>query len=112
MAKRFIELPPIICENNFESHIDKICEEIFFHFSKGRKILVICKDINEGINIENKLKKNEFISENPTINNNIFLYVRNDIDDLEEKLKAKKKRIIISINLGGRGTDIKTSIEE
>ena len=112
MAKRFIELPPIICENNFESHIDKICEEIFFHFSKGRKILVICKDINEGINIENKLKKNEFISENPTINNNIFLYVRNDIDDLEEKLKATKKRIIISTNLGGRGTDIKTSIEE
>jgi superfamily II DNA/RNA helicase len=58
------------------------------------------------------MKKNEFISENPTINNNIFLYVRNDIDDLEEKLKTTKKRIIISTNLGGRGTDIKTSIEE
>ena len=109
MAKRFIELPAIICEENFDEHINKICDEIFFHFSKGRKILIICKDINEGINIDNQLKKKEFFDKDPTIISNIFLYVRNDIDDLEEELSKTHKRIIISTNLGGRGTDIKTT---
>ena len=112
MAKRFIELPAIICEENFDAHINKICDEIFFHFSKGRKILVICKDINEGINIDNQLKKKDFVEKDPTIIANIFLYVRNDIDDLEEELSKTPKRIIISTNLGGRGTDIKTSHEQ
>ena len=48
----------------------------------------------------------------PAIKDEIFLYVRNDIDDLEEKLRVTEKRIIISTNLGGRGTDIKTSKEQ
>ena len=58
--KRFIELPAIICENDIEKHLAIICKEIIYHFSKGRKILVICKDINEGNNIELKLKEGKF----------------------------------------------------
>ena len=79
---------------------------------KGRKILVICKDINEGTNIDNNLHKDTFVKKDPTINSNIFLYVRNDIDDLEEELSRTPKRIIISTNLGGRGTDIKTTVSQ
>ena len=112
MAKRFIELPAIICENDSKIHMNTICDEIFYHFSKGRKILVICKDINEGLNIDNKLHEDKFVIQDPTINNNIFLYLRNDEDDLQEELIKTQKRIIISTNLGGRGTDIKTSPEQ
>ena len=112
MAKRFIELPAIICENDSKIHINKICEEIVYHFSKGRKILIICKDISEGLNIYNKLHGKNYIQKDPSINNNIFLYLRNDEDNLQEELSKTQKRIIISTNLGGRGTDIKTSAEQ
>ena len=112
IAKRFIELPPIICEKNSEIHLNKICDEIFFHFQKGRKILIICKDIKEGLNIENRLQKDKYVAEEPSIKRYIILYVRNDIQDLEEELKNIEKRIIISTNLGGRGTDIKTSPQQ
>ena len=55
------------------------------------------------------MKRKDFVEQDPTIIANIFLYVRNDIDDLEEELSKTPKRIIISTNLGGRGTDIKTT---
>ena len=112
ISKRFIELPAIVCEDNFKIHIDRICEEIVYHFSKGRKVLIICKDINEGININDRLTRNDFTNKEPPLNNNIFLYLRNDIDGLEEELKLTEKRIIITTNLGGRGIDIKTSPEQ
>ena len=38
--------------------------------------------------------------------------MRNDIENIVEILKESKSRIILSTNLGGRGTDIKTSKEE
>ena len=107
MAKRFIELPAIICD--FNVHMKKICDEISYHFSKGRKILVICRDINEGYQLKKQLE--DFSKKDPTIINNIFTYLRNDTDD-QEQLNKTNKRIIISTNLGGRGTDIKTTQEQ
>ena len=115
--KRFIELPAIICENDIEKHLAIICKEIIYHFSKGRKILVICKDINEGNNIELKLKEGKFeqkdfdIKIDENYKKNIFLYLRNDLDNLENDLKNTTKRIILSTNLGGRGTDIGTTLD-
>ena len=41
-----------------------------------------------------------------------IINMRNDIENIVEKLKESKSRIILSTNLGGRGTDIKTSKEE
>ena len=113
VPKRFIELPAIICEENYEMHLIKICLEIIFHYSKGRKILVICQDIKEGKKIEELLKKENFDLENQDVNykNDIDLYLRNDENEFENKLDKSKKRIIISTNLGGRGTDINTTPE-
>ena len=36
------------------------------------------------INIENKLHKDEYVLENPDIKENIFLYMRNDIENIVE----------------------------
>ena len=113
IQKRFIELPAIICEENYENHLKEICKEIIFHYSIGRKILVICQDIKEGMIIKELLEKEKFDLEYQDINykNDILLYLRNDEIEFQEKLDRKKKRIIISTNLGGRGTDIKTTSE-
>ena len=118
MSKRFIELPPIICKEDYEKHLIQICKEIIFEYSKGRKILVICKDIKEGNDITKMLQEREFIPDNDNflLNNSykkdIFQYLRNDADNMENELNMAKKRIIISTNLGGRGTDIKTTDKE
>ena len=104
IAKKFIELPAIICEDDYNKHLFSICNEIIFHFSKGRKILVICSDIKEGYKLEKMLKGDIMKLEDK----DIFLYLKNDEDELQEKLNQNKKKIIISTNLGGRGTDIKT----
>ena len=113
IQKRFIELPAIICEENYENHLKEICKEIIFHYSIGRKILVICQDIKEGMIIKELLEKEKFDLEYQDINykNDILSYFRNDEIEFQEKLDRKKKRIIISTNLGGRGTDIKTTSE-
>lgn len=115
--KRFINLPPKLYINDYENHLNEICKEIIYQYSRGRKILVICKDIDEGENIKNKLKEGKFdlkeiynkIDEN--YRNDIFLYLRNDKDNVEKELRESKNRIIISTNLGGRGTDIDTTTE-
>ena len=106
---QFIQLPPIRCYKEF--YIERICEEILFHFSKGRKILIICKDINEALNIDNYLHREEFISKKPTIVSNIFLFLRDDIDHIEIDYMKTKKKIIITTNLGVRGAQIITDYE-
>ena len=117
VQKKFIELPAKICAEDYEKHLLEICKEIIFHFSIGRKILVICKDIKEGYKIKNLLEEEKFNLEekqvfiNDNYKKDIFLYVRNDENNLEKKLNETEKRIIIATNLGGRGTDIKTSPE-
>ena len=114
IPKRFIELPAIICEENYENHLIKICQEIIFHYSRGRKILVICQDINEGLKLKELLEKEKFDLEYEDVNykKDILLYLRNDDKDIQDKLNKTKERIIISTNLGGRGTDIKTTVSQ
>lgn len=113
--KRFISLPPKLCINDYETHLNEICKEIIYHYSRGRKILVICKDIDEGENIKKRLKEGKFELKNiydntdESYKNDIFLYLRNDKDNVEKELRESKNRIIISTNLGGRGTDIDTT---
>ena len=117
--KRFVELPPKLCK--IKDHINEICKDIIINYHKGRKILVICRSINEAKYIEERLTKfktetlgNEIsINMDKNINDyktQIVLYTRNDN---EEKYNIKeKKKIILSTNLGGRGTDLQTNQEE
>ena len=115
--KRFIELPPLLV--NIKDHLYYICKDIVINFYKSRKVLVICNSIREAKIIEKELK-NRIQPQKFGIDNNliakedfrdsIILYTRSDTE--KDNIKQRKKRIILSTNLGGRGTDIRTSEEE
>ena len=115
--KRFVELPALLV--NFNDHFKIICKDIIINFYKGRKILVICNSIKEAKIIENELKKiiniesfgiKKDLIEKEDFRDSIILYTRSDTE--KTNIKDKKKRIILSTNLGGRGTDIQTTVEE
>ena len=115
--KRFVELPPLLV--NLKDHYDAICQDIIINFYKGRKILVICNSIKEAKIIEKKLKDiinieifgiNKDVFEKDDFRNSIILYTRSDTE--KANIKKLNKRIILSTNLGGRGTDIQTTPKE
>ena len=115
--KRFIELPPLLV--SFKDHLFVICKDIIINFYKGRKILVICSSIKEAKIIEDELKYrikpeqlniNNYTKTNEDYKSSIILYTRSDTE--KENIKQKNKRIILSTNLGGRGTDIQTTQED
>ena len=114
--KRFVELPPVLV--NIADHFYTICKDIIINFYRGRKILVICNSIKEAKIIEDELKKfnikplgldNDIVNKED-YKESIILYTRSDTE--KSNIKDKKKRIILSTNLGGRGTDIQTNEQE
>ena len=111
--KRFVELPAILC--NIKDHHKNICQDIITNYLKGRKILVICGSIKEANILKNKIKTYKI--ENSDISylkdDDIILYTRSDTEEKDNINLKKNKRIFLSTNYGGRGTDIKTNkIEE
>ena len=110
--KRFVELPAILCD--IREHYNIICQDIITNFLKGRKILVICNSIKEANIIKDKLKLYKSESEEvlKITDDDIILYTRSDTSEKYNIKKGRNKRIILSTNLGGRGTDIQTSEEE
>lgn len=114
--KRFIELPPIL--SDILEHSDKICEDIIINYSYSRRVLVICESNKETQDLYEKLKKFDigplkekypFVKE--IHENFIILYTRSDTVE-SQNYKNKEGKIILSTNIGGRGTDIKTTEEE
>ena len=112
--KRFVELPPLLV--NIKEHYTEICKDIVNNFYKGRKILVICSSIGEALSLQEKLINNfdikilnlpDDIIQKEDYKESIVLYTRSDTET--SNIKKKDKRIILSTNLGGRGTDIKTT---
>ena len=116
--KRFIELPPII--SNILEHFDNICKDIIINYSYGRRILVICESIKEARDLHKKLLdfdiktfkgKYSFVKVKEDYKNFILLYTRSDTSE-KDNYKNKVGKIILSTNIGGRGTDIKTTDDE
>lgn len=112
--KRFVELPAILCD--IKDHYNTICQDIVTNYLKGRKILVICNSIKEANILKEKLKTFKFEIENSEISqltdNEIALYTRSDTDEKKNIDIQKDKRIFLSTNLGGRGTDLQTNKKE
>ncbi|CAG8543978.1 12521_t:CDS:2 [Cetraspora pellucida] len=101
-AKQFKELEGIIASNNIEWHMN-ILDNVMQEIVRGRAVLVICETIEDVRTIHNNLLKVH--SERK-----LRLYSRNDNDECSAiKEKVDSGDVIISTNLAGRGTDIKTS---
>jgi len=101
-AKRFVEFPAILCQDETEQ-IKVLCEQIEYQVKNKRRILVINNSIKEAIKLRDHLKFLKNIN-----SDQIGLYTR---DDDKEQMKNIEKdlQIILSTNLAGRGTDIKTT---
>jgi len=116
--KRFIELPPKL--SNILQHSDNICKDIIINYSYGRRILVICESIKEARDLHKKLldfdikafkEEYPFIKLKEDYKNFVLLYTRSDTSE-KDNYKNKVGKIILSTNIGGRGTDIKTTEDE
>ena len=91
------------CIENKENYYKKLLNEICQKYNQGRSILVIMKYITQVNIIKTKL-----IESNNINLNDIFIYDRND-DPIQSKFLQNQigpRKIILSTNLSGRGTDI------
>ena len=100
-----IEYPPILV-NNEKEWIEQIIKVVIKEVKKGRAILII----NEGI------KKSKIIYDKINNKNSIYIkqlkeYTRSDFKHQKININTilKEGEVIITTNLGGRGTDIKLS---
>ena len=85
-----------------------------YKFCKRKKNFSICSSIKEA-NVLKKLLKS-FKNENSELpyltDDDIILYTRSDTDEKDNIKKQKNKRIFLSTNFGGRGTDLQTNENE
>lgn len=101
-TKQFLELPPIIIDNENEwnyallSVVDK-------ERKRGRASLVIVETINQVTQLESHLKTFSFLD------GKVHAYSRNDLPEQARHRPVEVGDIIIATNLAGRGTDLKTT---
>jgi preprotein translocase subunit SecA len=96
---RYSKQLPVICKNRKKWHKKILSEVKECNYSSGRPILIIFENIEEALEFDNLLKKNDLKSKH---------YLRSDDSKHSEDesfFKLKNNSIILATNLGGRGTD-------
>ncbi|KAL0194979.1 hypothetical protein M9458_008551, partial [Cirrhinus mrigala] len=99
--KRVVELPVIQVKGGDHKWIQTICETSWKVAKRGQVVLVICEDVKTADELYKKIQdEGRFKAEQ------ITLYTISEKHNIERE-KFCAGRIIITTNLGGRGTDIK-----
>ena len=98
--KQFEELPLKVMSDDQE-WIDEIVNCNTSYLNQGRSVLIICKTIKDANSIQDKFKASQ-------VHCDIKMYRDEDESKIVEE-GLKPRVVIISTNLAGRGTDLKTT---
>ncbi|XP_062850629.1 uncharacterized protein LOC134312545 [Trichomycterus rosablanca] len=98
--KKVIELPAVQVRGGTDKWIQKLFETVSQVSARGQVVLVVCEDVNTA----NAL--NEQISADAS--RPVTMYTMSESHNIDNQ-EFKEGHVIITTNLGGRGTDIKVT---
>ncbi|KAF4088642.1 hypothetical protein AMELA_G00057110, partial [Ameiurus melas] len=96
------ELPAVQVVGGTEQWLQTLCAMVSKVSNRGQVVLVVCEDVNTANALKEKVKAES--------KHSVTMYTMSESHNIENQ-EFNKGHIIITTNLGGRGTDIKVSEE-
>ncbi|KAL7875434.1 hypothetical protein AOLI_G00103970 [Acnodon oligacanthus] len=100
--KKVTELPAVQVRGGTDEWIQTLCDTVSKVSDRGQVVLVVCEDVNTANTLNEKITAD---SKHP-----VTMYTNSDSHSIENQ-EFTEGQIIITTNLGGRGTDIKVTKE-
>ncbi|XP_060731367.1 uncharacterized protein LOC132849154 [Tachysurus vachellii] len=100
--QKVTELPAVQVRGGTDQWIQTICATVSNVSKRGQVVLVVCEDVNTANALNDKIAAETKYS--------VTMYTMSECHNIENQ-EFDKGRIIITTNLGGRGTDIKVTEE-
>ncbi|KAF5896085.1 Protein translocase subunit SecA, partial [Clarias magur] len=104
--RKVTELHAVQVRGGTEEWIKTLCATVSKVSNRGQVVLVVCEDVNTANELNDKMK-NEHSAEPK---HSVTMYTMSESHNIENQT-FNKGQIIITTNLGGRGTDIKVTEE-
>ncbi|KAF7706856.1 hypothetical protein HF521_020110 [Silurus meridionalis] len=99
--QKVTELPAVQVRGGTEQWIQTLCVTMSKVSDRGQVVLVVCEDVNTANDLKEKTAETK---------HSVTMYTMSESHNIENQ-KFNKGQIIITTNLGGRGTDIKVTEE-
>ncbi|XP_046708343.1 protein translocase subunit SecA-like isoform X1 [Silurus meridionalis] len=100
--QKVTELPAVQVRGGTEQWIQTLCVTVSKVSDRGQVVLVVCEDVNTANDLKEKITAET--------KHSVTMYTMSESHNIENQ-KFNKGQIIITTNLGGRGTDIKVTEE-
>ncbi|KAK2859991.1 hypothetical protein Q7C36_004157 [Tachysurus vachellii] len=100
--QKVTELPAVQVGGGTDQWIQTICATVSKVSKRGQVVLVVCEDVNTANVLNDKIAAET--------KHSVTMYTMSECHNIENQ-EFDKGRIIITTNLGGRGTDIKVTDE-
>ncbi|KAB5578948.1 hypothetical protein PHYPO_G00188350 [Pangasianodon hypophthalmus] len=100
--QKVTELPAVQVKGGTEQWIQTLCATVSKVSNRGQVVLVVCEDVNTANELNDKITAET--------KHSVTKYTMSESHNIENQ-EFNKGQIIITTNLGGRGTDIKVTEE-
>ncbi|XP_053537160.1 uncharacterized protein LOC108267106 isoform X3 [Ictalurus punctatus] len=100
--QKVTELPAVQVRGGTEQWLQTLCATVSKVSDRGQVVLVVCEDVNTANALKEKVKAES--------KHSVTMYTMSESHNIENQ-EFNKGHIIITTNLGGRGTDIKVTEE-